>query len=247
MRFRIGVEILEPTCYCTGKWSKYTKLSFWVSILLGHLISRKVAGRYLLQDSWANGQRIWKRLGSGGGDPLWLYSGTSGQLGIAARMEGFYRAPVVGSCFWHFTSLRYWHVAGTKARVVGARGFVWRSIVGVFFKNNLIQQHSGDFQGSIFILRSHSYEDSSKDWPGEVILSNPAPIGSSHWFTRSTKAAQKSFSCTLGNFATAEQHGGLLPFQVLMSFVFFFFSIWRLELRCWVLIWTFFLNVSLVC
>jgi len=73
---------------------------------------QKVAGRYLLQDLWANGQRIWKRLGTGGGEQLWLYSGTSG----------------------------YWHVAGTKA-------------------------------------------------------------------------AQKAFSCTLGNLATAEQHGGVLPFQ----------------------------------
>lgn len=71
---------------------------------------QKVAGRYLLQNCWANGQPIWKRMGHG--EELWMYSGTSG----------------------------YWHVAGVKA-------------------------------------------------------------------------VQKSFCCTLGNLATAEAHGGLLPFQ----------------------------------
>ena len=164
MRFRIGLEILEPTCYCTGKWSKYTKLSFWVSILLGHLISRKVAGRYLLQDSWANGQRIWKRLGSGGGDPLWLYSGSSGQLGIAGEDGRFLQS---SSCWKLFLTLHFLEVlACSWHKGTGGWGplfFCCEALLVFFFLNNLIQQHSGDFQGSIFILRSHSYEDSSKD------------------------------------------------------------------------------------
>ena len=47
---------------------------------------RKVAGRYLLQNCWANGQPIWKRMGHG--EELWMYSGTSGSVGCRSGTIG---------------------------------------------------------------------------------------------------------------------------------------------------------------
>ncbi|CAJ1395689.1 unnamed protein product [Effrenium voratum] len=51
---------------------------------------QKVSGQYLLTDGWANGQRLWKRLGHG--EELWLYSGHSGHWqvgGVKAAEKGF--------------------------------------------------------------------------------------------------------------------------------------------------------------
>ena len=39
---------------------------------------QRLAGKYLLQEDWVNGQRLWRRHG---GEEMWLYSGHSGCLG----------------------------------------------------------------------------------------------------------------------------------------------------------------------